>query len=70
MRVGFVLFGLQYLHYIKVTHYLASRGYDLSILGAKVTQNFPGGAGDLKILVPRSWYQDFGTEILRSGPGC
>ena len=33
-------------------------GYDLSIFGAKVTQDFPGGAGDLKILVPKSWYQN------------
>ena len=55
---------VQYLCHIEVTPCLARGGYDLSIFGAKVTQDFPGGAGDLKILVPKSWYQDLGTRIL------
>ena len=58
---------VQYLRCIKVTPCLARGGYDLSIFGAKVTQDFPGGAGDLKILVPKSWhrdFEDFGTKIL------
>ena len=55
---------VQYLRHIKVTPCLARGGYDLSIFGPKVTQDFPGGAGDLKILVPRSWYQNLGTNIL------
>ena len=53
-----LLLTVQYLRYIKVTPCLARGGYDLSIFGAKVTQDFPGGAGDLKILVPRFWYRD------------
>ena len=51
---------VQYLRYIKVTPCLARGGYGLSTFG----QDFPGGAGDLKILVPRFWYQDVGTKIL------
>ena len=55
---------IQYLRNNKVTPCLARGGYDLSTFGPKVTQDFPGGAGDLKILVPKSWYLDFGTNIL------
>ena len=56
---------LQYLRHNKVTPCLARGGYDLSIFGAKVTQDFPGGAGDLKILVLES--QDSSTTILVPG---
>ena len=37
---------VQYLRYIKVTPDFARGAYDLSIFGAKVTWNFPGGASD------------------------
>ena len=51
---------IQYLRHIKVTPCLARGGYNLSIFGAKVTQDFPGGLVTLRswyqILVPRSWY--------------
>ena len=48
MKILACLMRVQYLRYMKVTPQFSRGGYDLSIFRAKVTSNFPGGAGDLR----------------------